>query len=53
MADALGILPSIGYRSLPGHRNAHAQAARDFIALSVKIDRMNKTAPSLADMVQS
>lgn len=50
IAAALGLTPNIGYRAIPGHRDAYAQTARDFIALSVRIDRMNKTAPSLADM---
>ena len=53
MAAELGLTPSIGYRSLPGYRDAYAQAARDFIALSVRIDRLRRDVPSLVDMVQS
>ena len=52
IADALGLLPSIGYRSLPGYRDTYAQTARDFIALSVRIDRMRRDVPSLVDMGQ-
>lgn len=53
IASALGLNPSIGYRSVPGQRDSYAQTARDFIALSVRIDRMRKDVPSLVDMVQS
>ena len=40
IASSLGLLPSIGYRALPGYRDIYAQNARDLIALSVKIERI-------------
>lgn len=35
-------LCSLGIRALPGHRDIYAQAARDMIALSFRMDRMSQ-----------
>jgi len=44
-AAALGLC-SLGIRALPGQRDSYAQVARDFIALSVRMDRIKYRAQS-------
>lgn len=43
VATSLGLTPKIGYRALPGYRDKFAQAARDMIALSVRMSRFSRS----------